>query len=233
MRVPLKFGPETVTSVTCARIRMQVRDLAGHAAEGWGETPLSVQWVWPGVLSYEERHAAMKDFTLNLASVWQEFDHSGHPLEIGHAFQDQVLARLLAEFNAQRKNAEPMPWLAALVCCSAFDIALHDAYGNLHQKPVYETYHAQFMTQDLAHFLEPAQGSDLSFAGKYPAEYLVKPAPRQLMAWHLVGGLDWLDASEKTKAAPDDGYPVLLPDWIQRDGLKCLKVKLRGCRLGL
>jgi len=228
MRVPLKFGPETVTAVTCARIRMQVRDLAGNAAEGWGETPLSVQWVWPGVLSYEERHAAMQDFTLNLASVWQAFDHSGHPLEIGHAFQDQVLARLLAEFNAQRKNAEPMPWLAALVCCSAFDIALHDAYGILHQKPVYETYNAQFMTQDLAHFLEPAEGSTLSFAGKYPAEFLVKPAPQHLMAWHLVGGLDWLDASEKTKAAPDDGYPVLLPEWIKRDGLKCLKVKLRG-----
>ena len=112
MRVPLKFGPETVTAVTCARIRMQVRDLAGNPADGWGETPLSVQWVWPGALSYEERHAAMKNFTLNLASAWQEFDYSGHPLEIGHAFQDQVLARLLAEFNVQRKNAEPMPWLA-------------------------------------------------------------------------------------------------------------------------
>ena len=24
-----------------------------------------------------------------------------------------------------------MPWLAALVCCSPYDIALHDAYGNL------------------------------------------------------------------------------------------------------
>ena len=27
---------------------------------------------------------------------------------------------------------------------------------------------------------------------------------------------------------PDDGYPVLLADWIARDGLKCLKIKLRG-----
>ncbi|MDH7571275.1 MAG: enolase C-terminal domain-like protein, partial [Armatimonadota bacterium] len=26
----------------------------------------------------------------------------------------------------------------------------------------------------------------------------------------------------------NDGYPVLLADWIRRDGLKCLKVKLRG-----
>jgi L-alanine-DL-glutamate epimerase-like enolase superfamily enzyme len=228
MRVPLKFGPETVTSVTCARVRMQLRDQTGDTAEGWGETPLSVQWVWPGALSYEERHAALKDFTINLASVWQAFDSSGHPIEIGHVFLDQVLPRLLEEFNAQREDSEPMPWLAALVCCSAFDLALHDAYGILHQKPVYETYNAQFMTQDLAHFLEPAAGSALSFAGKYPEWFLTKPAPQRLMAWHLVGGLDWLYASEKTSAAPDDGYPVVLPDWIERDGLKCLKVKLRG-----
>jgi L-alanine-DL-glutamate epimerase-like enolase superfamily enzyme len=31
-----------------------------------------------------------------------------------------------------------------------------------------------------------------------------------------------------TGSEPDDGYPVLLTDWIERDGLKCLKVKLRG-----
>jgi L-alanine-DL-glutamate epimerase-like enolase superfamily enzyme len=31
-----------------------------------------------------------------------------------------------------------------------------------------------------------------------------------------------------TGKEPDDGYPVLLEDWIRRDGLKCLKVKLRG-----
>jgi len=37
-----------------------------------------------------------------------------------------------------------------------------------------------------------------------------------------------LDESELTGDEPDDGYPVLLADWIRRDGLKCLKVKLRG-----
>ncbi|MFP6882778.1 MAG: enolase C-terminal domain-like protein, partial [Roseibacillus sp.] len=33
---------------------------------------------------------------------------------------------------------------------------------------------------------------------------------------------------ELTGDEPDDGYPVLLADWIERDGLKCLKIKLRG-----
>ena len=47
-------------------------------------------------------------------------------------------------------------------------------------------------------------------------------------AWHLVGGLDPLDESELTGDEPDDGYPVLLADWIRTDGLTCLKVKLRG-----
>ena len=37
-----------------------------------------------------------------------------------------------------------------------------------------------------------------------------------------------LDESELKGDEPNDGYPVLLADWIRRDGLKCLKVKLRG-----
>ena len=59
-RMPLKFGGETVSYVTCARVRVTVRDAQGREAEGWGETPLSVTWVWPSALSYEARHETMK-----------------------------------------------------------------------------------------------------------------------------------------------------------------------------
>ena len=38
-RVPLKFGAEVTTHVTCARARLTVVDAKGRAAEGWGETP--------------------------------------------------------------------------------------------------------------------------------------------------------------------------------------------------
>ena len=44
----------------------------------------------------------------------------------------------------------------------------------------------------------------------------------------MIGGLDPLDLSELTGREPEDGYPVLLLDWIRRDGLQCLKIKLRG-----
>ena len=69
-RVPLKFGPETLTHVTCARVRLEVERPSGLRAVGWGETPLSVQWVWPSSLSYETRHDVLKRFTLRLAEAW-------------------------------------------------------------------------------------------------------------------------------------------------------------------
>ena len=120
-RVPLKFGPETLYSVTCARVRLTVADARGRRASGWGETPLSVQWVWPSQLSYERRHMALQAFTLELAQAWATFAQSGHPLEIGHAFQEALLPQLLTAFNRDRLPGEDqMPWLAALVCCSAF-----------------------------------------------------------------------------------------------------------------
>jgi L-alanine-DL-glutamate epimerase-like enolase superfamily enzyme len=226
-RVPLKFGPEITTSVTCARACLTVADAQGRTAVGWGETPLSVQWVWPGKLPYETRHAALKEFCKLLAKAWTELETRGHPMEVGHDFLEHTLPGLLKSFNASRTD-EPMPWLAALVCCSVFDLALHDAYGRLLQRPVYETYTAEFMNRDLASFLEPAEGTAVSFAGKYPADFLVARPSNRVRAWHLVGGLDLLAKDELTGAEPNDGYPVLLPDWIQRDGLKCLKVKLRG-----
>jgi L-alanine-DL-glutamate epimerase-like enolase superfamily enzyme len=228
-RVPLKFGTETLTSVTCARARLTVCDAAGRRAEGWGETPLSVQWVWPSRLPYAPRHEALQRFCRVLAESWAQFEGRGHPLEVGHDFQEQVLPTLRARFNQQHEDlGEPMPWLAALVCCSVFDLALHDAYGQLHQRPVYSTYTGEWMNRDLAAFLAPAPGAAVSFQGRFPADYLQPRRAERLRAWHLVGGLDLLDASELTGAEPRDGYPVVLPDWIRRDGLKCLKVKLRG-----
>ncbi len=228
-RVALKFGTETLTQVTCARARVTVSDGQGRTAEGWGETPLSVQWVWPSATAYEERQAALKAFCVELTDLWASIRARGHPMELGHEFQETVLPGWLRGFNQrQRRGQEPMPWLAALVCCSPFDLAVHDAYGQLLGRPTYETYNAGFMNRDLAHYLQSARPSDISFQGKYPGDFLTAHPAESLVAWHLVGGLDLLEDSERTGQEPDDGYPVLLEDWIRRDGLKCLKVKLRG-----
>jgi len=71
-RVPLKFGRETVSYVTCARVKMTVEDGNGNRTVGWGETPLSVTWVWPSSNSYEARHGVLKNFCKRLAKAWTQ-----------------------------------------------------------------------------------------------------------------------------------------------------------------
>jgi L-alanine-DL-glutamate epimerase-like enolase superfamily enzyme len=227
-RVPLRFGSETLRDVTCARVRVTVTGRDGRAANGWGETPLSVEWSWPSRASHATRRQAMIDFCGLVAAAFAQFETWGHALEIGVDFQRDVLPRLIAEFNAPRSAEQQIPYLAALVCCSAFDIALHDAYGRLHEMPVYETYNRLWLSRDLADLLHDEGSSGSEFRGKYPDQFLARERPQKLAAWHLVGGLDPLVAADLTGDEPDDGYPVLLSDWIDRDGLTCIKIKLMG-----
>lgn len=222
-RVPLKFGDQTLTEVSCARVGIEVEG-EGKAATGWAETPLSVAWVWPSSLGYQEREDRLKDFCERLRSDLEKNLEEGHPFVIGHRYIEDRLHDRLDEENEGRAEAEEMPHLAGLVCLSAFDLALYDAFGKLHDVKAFECLDQSWLgDKDLSHFLEPAE----SFVGKYPADYLVEPEMRQPV-WHLVGGLDPISESELKGDEPDDGYPVLLRDWIRRDGLKCLKIKLRG-----
>ena len=227
-RMPIKFGPEVFTRATYARVCLTARDRKGTVCEGWGETPLSIQWCWPSSLTYARRHERLIEFCQRLTKEWAKFEAWGHPLEIGSDFLETRLDALREESNAQNPHEEAIPHLAALVCCSAFDIALHDAYGMLHGLDVYRTYTPDFLNRDLASYLKPACGADVSFAKRSPAEYLSDPPLTQVPAWHLVGGLDPLANEDLTGQEPDDGHPVLLTDWIAQDGLKCLKIKLRG-----
>ena len=227
-RVPLKFGPETLTTVTCARARMHVQDRQGRTAVGWGETPLSVQWAWPAQLSSADRYDAMVDFCKQISSAWVEFRVAGHPMEIGHRYINTVLPKLRERFNAERGHERRLPELAALLCLSPFDIALHDAYGVLHGIPIYDSYNGDWMNHDLSWFLEPAEGTEVDFRGLYPKDFFAAAPSKQLAAWHLVGGLDPISPDEILRTSIEDGYPTLLADWIKRDGLYCLKVKLRG-----
>ena len=225
-RVPLKFGTEVTTHVTVARVSVTVETRDGRQATGWGETPLSVQWVWPKEGDFEGRHQALKDFCRRLVRAWIRFDHLGDALDLGISFQEQVLVQEFNEFNAGRGETDQMPWLAALVCCSLFDIAIHDGFGRAAKKPIFDLYTPEYLNRALNDYFD-SQDHD-RFSGQYPRQYFVSGAPRTLAAWHLVGGLDPLDESELIGNEPKDDYPVMLGDWIDRDGLDCLKVKLRG-----
>jgi L-alanine-DL-glutamate epimerase-like enolase superfamily enzyme len=227
-RMPLKFGSETLTTVTCARARVTMRDRAGRVAEGWGESPLSVQWAWPGELSFALRRDAMIEFCRLLARELVAFDCWGHPLESGDAFLRDVLPILTREFNAGESPERWIPQLASLVCCAPFDLAVHDAYGRLHGASIYKTYTAEYLSKDLSELFASAESSPIDFRGLYPSAFMAAKPLTAIPVWHLVGGDDPLTAEDLCGTEPVDDYPVLLSDWIDRDGLQCLKVKLRG-----
>jgi L-alanine-DL-glutamate epimerase-like enolase superfamily enzyme len=209
MRIPLKFGSEISTGYDTVKVKMIVEGMDGRRESGIGESPLSPAWAWPDDTPFAERLEKMRGFCCRLANAWRKFPVSGHPMEIGAEFLETELHKELPE-------------LTELTCNAAFDLALHDAYGNLHSIPVYQTYNKKFMNRDLASYF-----AEDSFNGLYPEDFFVK-APATLPVWHLVGGKDLLDEWEKDGSEPNDGYPVLLNDWITADGLKCLKVKLTG-----
>lgn len=227
-RVPLKFGHEVSTGGETVLVTMTVRGEDGRQAQGCGETPLAAAWSWPSGLPQSTRVERMRRFCLTLARAWSEEDAEGHPMEIGWDFLERRLAACLARENEGRPAGERMPYLAALVCCSAFDLALYDAYGILHGVKVFDCFNSRYMNRDLSAYYTPEYAP--VFAGYWPERFFVArgETPARLAACHLVGGKDLLDKAELTGDEPQDGYPVLLRDWIKRDGLFHLKIKLTG-----
>ena len=115
---------------------------------------------WPsGTLSYEARFEAMVSFFKHAAQAFVEVNESGHPMESGHVFLADRLPLMLEAFNKSH-STEPMPYLAALIVVSAFDVALHDAYRNLHQVDIYVTYNSEYMNHDLTHYFRSSQKAD-------------------------------------------------------------------------
>jgi L-alanine-DL-glutamate epimerase-like enolase superfamily enzyme len=220
-RTPIKFGGVALDKVTILNVAMAVEDHAGGVTSGFGSMPLGNVWAWPSrELTYDQTLAAMKHFAERVTALYAGHKEYGHPVTITHALEPDVLATGIAPAVGR-----PMPPLAKLVVASAFDAALHDAYAKRLGRNCYHTYGRGCLDHDLGHFL----GND--FAGEYLSDY-VTPDPKPTMPlYHLVGALDPLAPADVTEPV-GDGLPEHLGEWIGRDGLTHLKIKLNGDDLG-
>ncbi|MEM9479384.1 MAG: enolase C-terminal domain-like protein [Verrucomicrobiota bacterium] len=169
------------------------------------------------------REERLKKFCVRIAEELISNGELSHPFPFGHAFAEETIPNLVKKEEAEVSETNSIPQLASLACFSPFDLALYDAFAKYHGVSVFEVFSSDWLEESLESYLEPRE----KFVGKYPADYL-EPRKDALPVWHLVGGLDPIDSSELNGDEPEDGYPVLLRDWIRADGLKCLKLKLRG-----
>jgi L-alanine-DL-glutamate epimerase-like enolase superfamily enzyme len=220
-RTPIKFGGVALDRATLVNVKCRVTTRAGKTARGFGSMPLGNIWSFPSrTLGYDQTLAAMKSLVERIAHVVTAYKEFGHPIDLSVALEPAFHKEALAVESALALP-ERIPVLCTLVAASAFDAAVHDAFGKVHGLNAYRTYGPDFMTHDLGHYLGP------EFRGETLDRYLL-PAPRsRLPLYHLVGALDPLeDADLKTRVG--DGLPETLAEWIPYNGLTHLKIKLNG-----
>jgi L-alanine-DL-glutamate epimerase-like enolase superfamily enzyme len=223
-RTPIKFGGVALDRVTLLNVTCVV-GRGGRVAHGFGSMPLGNVWSFPSrVLSYDDTLAAMKALAERIARVTAAYREPAHPIDVAHALEP-VYLRAATDVSRERRLAEPIPALCALVCASPFDAALHDAYGKFHAVSCYDTYGPDFLGHDLGRYL----GGE--FRGESLDRYVSRRPKLRMPLYHLVGALDPIESSDLTHPV-GDGLPETLPEWIRFNGLTHLKIKLNGDDLG-
>ena len=220
-RAPYKFGGVPVDRATIINVNVTVKKRRGKTAKGFGSMPLGNIWSFPSrEMSYATTLGAMKALAERVAKITSGYKEFGHPIDINFALEPEYL-KAAAEISKELKLTAPIPKLCTLVTASAFDAAIHDAFGKLHGRSCYQTYGRDLMTRDLSFYLNK------DFKGEFPAQYiLTKPKPRVAM-FHSVGGADAVLPSELGQRI-NDGLPETLAEWIKFNGLTHIKIKLQG-----
>jgi L-alanine-DL-glutamate epimerase-like enolase superfamily enzyme len=221
-RAPYQFGGRSVDRVTILDVDCRVRAGSGREAWGFGSMTLGNAWAFPAA-DQDTGLGAMRALAGEFRSLTAGCDEQGHPIDLFRVLEPAYL-RAATALSRSRGLPAPIPKLCTLVVASAFDAALHDAYGKAFGLSSYDTYGSAFMSRDLSHDLGP------SFKGEYLDRY-VPSAPRpSTLVFHSVGASDPLDASD-VRARIDDGLPNTLEEWIPHDGLVRFKIKLNGGNL--
>ena len=221
-RAPYQFGGRTVDRVTLLNVRCRVRTGSGKEVWGFGSMTLGNAWAFPAA-SHDAGLGAMRALADRFRTVTADCDEAGHPVDLARVL-DPVYFRTAEDVSRTRDLPAPIPKLCTLVVASAFDAALHDAYGKAFDRSSYDTYGAGFMRRDLA--------ADLGapFTGEYLDKYVPSKPQPTMPVFHSVGASDPLEP-EDVRQRLDDGLPNTLEEWIRRDGLIRFKIKLNGGNL--
>ncbi len=251
-RVPLVFGNRTVESVVVLRVGLTVRFAGGRSATGWGEVPLNTAWAWPdgepgGAAGGETDRATARKVEIlqRLAEKIATGIVPGEcPPDPFRAYRE-VLEPLAAGISADSAGEEPkapgarrqnLPVSAVRLVLSAFDLAVFDLFGMVHDEPSFGALDSRRMTMDLGEWVKDDPVMRRRLKNLYPAQvFTARPKPL-LNAWHLVGGADTIASSnggpdddrEKRSESAGIDVPRSLDAWVRRDGIDRVKVKLSG-----
>jgi len=210
-RAPYKFGGFAVDRVTLLNVNCVVSLPNGRTAKGFGSMTMGNVWSFPShTLTYDQTLAAMKSLAEKINRVTATYREYGHPIDINCALEPEYL-----------KEATSVPKLCTLVTASPFDAALHDAFGKIHGRNVYQCYGPDLLPNDLSKYLGKA------YEGRWLHQFLLQKPQSAIPLYHSVGALDALTPTDFQNPL-HDGLPETLADWIPYSGLDHIKIKLNG-----
>jgi len=219
-RAPYKFGGVPVDRATILNVNVTVRTRDGKTAKGFGSMPLGNVWSFPSRdMAYNRTLLAMKELAERIAEITSGYKEYGHPIDINMALEPEYLKA--AETLKAPTLSSPIPKLCTLVTASAFDAAIHDAFGKVHNRSCYQTYGRDLISRDLSSYL------NADFKGEYLDRYILPKSEPRIAMFHSVGGADAVLPSE-LKERINDGLPETLAEWIKFNGLTHIKIKLQG-----
>ena len=219
-RVSFQFAKGAMVENLVASVNVVAANREGKQATGHGSVHLAAPWAYPDAdVPKEAKLAAMQGTVCCLADLIADCSEYAHPLDLYWSHRQAVLdtARRMSQ---DMGLARPLPALAGYVCYAAIDMALLDAFGRANRVNVFGALGPEFCAHDLGHYLGPG------FGGRYIEEY-ISPHPAAGVPFaHTVGANDPLTRADLDGSEPDDGLPTTLHDWIARDGVRFLKLKL-------
>lgn len=223
-RTPYQFGGRTVDRVTLLNVEVRATRSQGKEVLGFGSMPLGNAWSFLSqVVTYDQSLEAMKRLSARIQAVVAGYPRPAHPIDINQEIETEYL-KAAAEVSRAMQLAEPIPVLCTQVTASPFDAALHDAFGKANGINCYLSYGRRHMAHDLSHYLGP------EFRGEFLDRYVLKRPRPWIFLYHSVGASDPITAQD-VKQPVGDGLPETLAQWIERDQLTHLKIKLNGADL--
>ncbi|WP_246112501.1 enolase C-terminal domain-like protein [Allorhodopirellula solitaria] len=221
-RTPMKFGGRVVNDATVLNATCHATLANGQRGVGLGSMTMGVAWAWPDAsLDDAMKLSVVLDLAASLAAACESLDVSGHPVEICLELAAQR-PRIAADVAQKHSLSAPIPELAVLLAGSVIEASLVDAQGKATSRSAYDLLSPEHLPSDLGKLL-----GEQAYDGLTLDQFVSSAPVATLPLYHLVGALDPLTL-EEVATPVDDGLPETLDQWIERNELTHLKLKLAG-----
>ncbi|HSA80028.1 MAG TPA: hypothetical protein VLE23_04340, partial [Geminicoccaceae bacterium] len=213
-RMPFRFGVITMRASPLFTLAVTVEDPAGRRAHGYAADLLAFRW-------FDKRPE--KSLADNCADLIRTVEVASGLYRDAGRERCRSPFRLFLETHGEIERtalAEGFNRLGASFGSSMLERAVIDAVGRLCGRSLFELVRDNALGIELG-ALAP------ELAGREMAEFLPARPLSRLHVRHTVGLIDPITAADVAEPV-DDGLPETLEDYLDRDGIGYLKVKVAG-----